>query len=585
MTVRIPGQAGWRQTNRSDTIGSLWSTWNIDLQSNLGKVRVTPRFKVNTTSLNNCPVAIVRYGTRVYTLAGTTIYRNTNDSGLPTDPFVADDSTSFSTDYSSDYSDLKVWENVLWATTPSKLRRLSNPNGGTWSADQINLSSNHPHIMCVFPKVNKLYILDATLIRSANSLTSYNTFGDSFILQRQTGHDFTDIKATSNFLWVAQGAPLSADGPITGRILQWDGIKAQPTRIFDIPGTRSIVALVTDEERDSVFAFGDNGVLYSFNGSGFSEVGRLPYTNHIPLSPILVNNKFVHPNGVKFTKEGTVLALVNNINSDNAGTIEENLPSGVWEWSRQNGFVHRQPLTYDPISSAITDYGQNRVSRVGALENMNIYSTASGRDGEYMAGATLFTNASSTASSIFYDNSIDTVQKYGYFVTTEIFSQNIEDAWKRVYLRHKKLLNSSDKMVVKARTEDAVPTEFTLTWVNTTTFTTTSSALDGRIGDEVEIVQGTGGGKCAHIVSVTNNAGTRTVVLDETFTGVTTGTAKARVQNWKKLAEQTKRNTQKLVVSSELKSVWVQFKVCMQFTGKNEIYDAIIANSPQEKMI
>jgi hypothetical protein len=575
------------QTNRSDVLGSLWSTFNIDLESNKGALRVSPRLRINsqTSDLANlgCPVAFKYFDTKIWTVAGARVFYG---GQTPNTTFTQDASTNTPTTCSSDTADLEVFNNRLWVTSQTRLlSKASNDSGtGDWT-ERATINTGLNHKLCFFPKFNRLYFVDPLNIKSIDTSDTVATTGDYFLdTTFIPAPVVVDIKASKNFIWIARAnSQALTDG--YGAVQSWDGISSTVTT-YKLKA-RGAFALVVSPNDDTPFVMDSNGVLSKFNGSGFSEVGRLPYTDQLPLDPNgLANNRFIHPNGLLITKNSTVLALINNINNDNAGTIEENLPSGLWEWSEKHGFVHVSPFSYNTVANTtVTDYGQNRISRVGALAEMNRASTASGRSGTLMAGATFFTDATTTTNAIFIDDSLDTVQKYGYFVTTKIFSQNIADAWKRVYLRHKKLLNSSDKMWVKAKTEEAEPTEFTLTWVNTTTFTTTSSALDGRVGDEVEIVQGTGGGKCAHIVSVTNNAGTRTVVLDEIFIGVTTGTAKARLQNWEKLAEQTKQNTQKLVVSSGLKGVWVQFKVCMQFTGKNELYDAIIANSPQEKMV
>jgi hypothetical protein len=198
--AKLPQNKKWIQTNRSDFLGNLRGTFNIDLQSNIGAVRVSPRMKLNTGSLNACPVAIERFGQRIYAVAGTTIYRNTNDSGLPSDAFVADTSTSASTDYSSDYSDLKSAWNTLFATAPTKLRSLSSPNGGTWT-DRATISSGLSHRLCYFPKYDRLYFTDQT-IKSITEAFSVSTSGD-YTLSGVNTFGITDMKSTSNFIWIS----------------------------------------------------------------------------------------------------------------------------------------------------------------------------------------------------------------------------------------------------------------------------------------------------------------------------------------------------------------------------------------------
>jgi hypothetical protein len=131
--------------------------------------------------------------------------------------------------------------------------------------------------------------------------------------------------------------------------------------------------------------------------------------------------------------------------------------------------------------------------------------------------------------------------------------------------------------------------EASITWYNnTTTFKTTSTITTWSVGDEVEILQGAGSGKCAHIVSITDiGGGFNEVLLDETFTGVTnTATAKARAQKWKKLGSYsalTEENWSTIIPTGS--SNWIQFKVCLQGTGANEFYDMTLITKESQKAI
>jgi hypothetical protein len=97
------------------------------------------------------------------------------------------------------------------------------------------------------------------------------------------------------------------------------------------------------------------------------------------------------------------------------------------------------------------------------------------------------------------------------------------------------------------------------------------------------VLQGTGSGKCAHIISVTGS-GTYTVTLDEPFTGVTTGTAKARVQNWIKLLTVSDQGSESKKTTTGKASERIQFKVCMQFTGEDELHELILINNTHESL-
>jgi len=593
MKKTFPENGQYLQNNRSNNqgYGNLWSTCAMDFQSALGDARISPRIKLNTGSLNNCPVAFVRFGQRIFALAGTTIYRNTNASGLPNDPFVADTSTSASTDYSSDTSDMIGAWNIMLAISPTKLRSLSSPNGGVWS-DRATVNTGLNHKLLYFKKRDRVYFTDQT-VKSMDEAYNISTSGNYTLLGANTT-GIIDMKNTSQYIWFAVKTEGTFDQQ--GAVWQWDGLSAQLTEVFKIPGARSVVIIVVDPTRDLPFAMSDKGILYEWNGASFSEAqfGRLPYKyNILPYmgadpAGTQNNDRFVHPNGSFYTTWGTLRFLINGLNMDSGATQNENLPSGIWEWHKDFGFIHIGSLSYDPISTAITDFGQEQLSRVGALSDMNVPSVTAGRDGTFLAGATYFTNATATASAIFYDNSNDTIQKKGYMVTDWWESNEVADKWSSFWSVYRRFLVTSDSITVKWRSIEEAPISATITWINTTSFTVLNSAIDvsaywtSGTGGEVEILRGTGGALCAHITNAVNTAGTWTVTIDETATGVTTGTAIARFQKWTKAFTATGTATPANFAPfamGENSEPRIMVKICFTFTGQGEFYKGIVASN------
>ena len=574
--IKIPGSKSYVQTNRSDTLGNLWSTSNVDIQSNVGVMRVSPRLKVVTSSTDDAdmgiPVAFRPFGSKYFAIAGTRVFANTK--GQPESAYTEDASTSADTDYAVG-SDMEVFSAVLCATTTDHLLSLDTATGGTWT-DRIALTTGVSHPLAYLKKFDRLYVASNTraILSMNNAFTAATLGADYTITVANSGPTISCMEATSSYIWIG----MMGDSGRRGSIYQWDGISPQITKEYKLDAF-GCVALVIDN--DIPYAMDTNGALLKFTGSSFMEIGRLPVPNGKMLknATSTTNTRFIHPNGLTVTKEGTILALINNENYDNGVTINENLPSGIWEWSEDNGFIHRYSFTYNPVAgSTITDFGQNRISDAGAIAIIDDPDPAdASRNGTIVAGAKYYTNSSSTASAIFIDDSNDTVRKAGYFVTTKIASQNVQDYWNQLYAKHRRMLNSTDKIVLKYRTQElASPTSISITWVNTTSFTTTTD-VSSMVGREVEVLQGTGSGLCAHITAV-SGSGTYTVTIDETATGVTTGTALARVQAWTKLpaiSNQTK-DFAKLPINTD--SNWIQLKCYMLWTGKNELEELLLTN-------
>jgi len=132
----------------------------------------------------------------------------------------------------------------------------------------------------------------------------------------------------------------------------------------------------------------------------------------------------------------------------------------------------------------------------------------------------------------------------GHFITSKFMSAELQEDWQKVYIKHSPLVSDLDKINVKYRITNNNPivsinstTAGNVTWTDSDTFTTTDTQwANVQVGDEVEFVEGTGSGYLAHITSITEDAGTYTVNIDETIKNLTASdTGTAVVSRWKKL--------------------------------------------------
>lgn len=612
MTIYFPEKnKTYFQDNRSNVYpkGNIWSSLNLDFQSNVGVLRVAPRLLVNVTTSDlanlGCPVAFQRYGTAIYTVAGARVFLNTGFGDNLA--FAQDASTDTPTDCSSDYSDLMTFNlddnsDVLVVTTVDAVTTLSNP-GGTWTERDSLSSSTTPHKLLYFRKFNRMYwSANDHFINSMDVAFVVADTGDYTLNWNNGSLDFVDFKASTESIWIAMKASnlMGVPGNLGAPVWRWDGISAQPDKEYMIPGEWGIAAIVIDETRDSPIAIGMSGIWYEFNGTGFVEMCRFPFTSeNMPyagsasITSGSKNDAFIHPNGVVFTQNNTIVANILGINNDNGATQNENVPSGVWEWSKETGLVHRTGFTYAKVASSITDWGQNRISRAGAISVLNLPSTTSGRDGTMLVGANIFTNASDTTSVVAYDNSINTIQKKGYAVTTWFESDQIADNWDVFWATYRRFRTVSDSIVPKIRFVEEPAVTAAITWVTSTTFTVLNSAVDiddywtEGTGGEVEILRGVGGSGCAHITNAVNNAGTWTVTIDEELNPTAaTSTATARFQKWIKIfpanSTATPANWEQFAMGEESQPR-VQLKLCFTFTGNGEYYKGVITSTEDIK--
>ncbi len=590
------------QMNRGDDVGSIWSSMGLDFQSNLGVMQVGQRMLRNTSSNSrqSAPCAFKYIFGSFWCIWDTRIFMG---GATPEATFTQDTSTNTQTGYSQS-SDMELFNGQLFTTTTTGLFSLDAGGGaGTWTdrTGGTALDNNTLHMMTYFKKFNRLYVIGTDeKVYSYDTSYTQATTGD-YTLDLATNDQFslTCIKASSNRIWL--GAIGFQNRLARGRIYEWDGVSNQITNEY-ILNANACIAIVINN--DIPYAMDSEGRLLRFTGSSFEEIGRLPMAN---LDSINVINAagFIHPNGLLATKNDTILALVNNVNYDNGATVAENFPAGIWEFSNEFGVTHKHAISYTNVgTSTITDYGQYRLSStgnvVGALINADIQSNAAGRNGTIMCGVRYQEDASSNRSGIFINDSNNTLIKKGYFVTTWFNSNEISDEWTRLWLVYKRLLGTTDSIVMKYRLYEEDPILATITWTSSTTFTTTTditaygpnaAGFSGitATGGEVEILRGTGGGACVHITNIVNNVGTYTVTIDTSLPGVF-GTAQARFQKWIRLfpsAEASELDSYKQMAIG-FRNTRIQLKGCLTFTDNggntNEFSKLIVVSNEDIKI-
>lgn len=587
--MRIPGQSGWRKNQDSDAEGSFIGGMNLDLTTNKPHIRVSPRMKIGTDDIANLGVAVgfERFNSTAagfWTVAGARVFKTTSEDASAA--FVQDAQTGTPTACSSDTSDIMFFRKASMLVVTTQADIYYNAGAGSWSdVTGTPLTSGTLHMMTqygnrgyVTEEYKRIWSFNTSMVLESTP-GNPNTFELDTYNSNNVGLFFSKIMGASNTIWLftinaAVGQP--------ARVFTWDGVTANtPTNsqgyILDSGGVWAAVLV-----NDTPYIINTEARLQVLSAQTFVDVpnGRLPFDTKKFLKNAFasVNTRPVHPNGLIIVPGNKLRVFINNIYED--GTIDEFSPSGIYEFDLNNtalGWYHiNSPSLY---VDSVTDWGQNRISRTGGM----LYAKTPTGDGITLIGAQIYSDASSTKEIIATEDTDEVIQKAGYIVIPKIYSPNIEEAFQTLITRHRKLLDSGDIIWVKYRTSEVDPVEATITWVDTTHFTT-STNISAYEGYNVEVIQGKGSGKHSKITSVASNAGTYTATLQETYTGCTSGTAKARFQYWKEstnLADQTVQHFSAPILES---TTWVEFLVAMQFTGKkDEIDDFILTNAPHKE--
>jgi hypothetical protein len=244
----------------------------------------------------------------------------------------------------------------------------------------------------------------------------------------------------------------------------------------------------------------------------------------------------------------------------------------------------------------ITDFGQFITSDTGLIDILK--ESSKGMYGQFIFGGELFNPTTST--SLKYATlglNIPDIETRGWIMTPKIESPVVKDNYQKLYIKFKPLEKDIDKIVIKYRTSKRsyLPlitpnymggSSFTgwLNWTDSDTFTTDNDLTYAQVGDEIEITAGNGGGQTSHILSLTNNAGTWTVELDEPLKYITASEkAYYIIDNWQRLDNGTidSTNTEGLKeIAIGQPSKWIQFKIELRGVAV-EIEELQIINSEQ----
>jgi len=179
----------------------------------------------------------------------------------------------------------------------------------------------------------------------------------------------------------------------------------------------------------------------------------------------------------------------------------------------------------------------------------------------------------------------------GYFITSKLQSQQLQEDWQKIFIKHSTLNTALDKIVVKYRTDNQDPitklansNDGTITWTDSDTFTTTDTQWENVLaGDEVEVVQGAGSGYLLHVSSISESSGTYTVNLDEAVKNISASdTGRAFVSRWTKLTTLTSDTITNEDGYSDIavgvKSKSIQFKI--ELRGEDvEIEEILVAHT------
>lgn len=532
-TYKIPTENGVRQLNLNDTSGELWSTFNIDLHSNTGKIRlarplslIEPSTSFDGASNNQDSViqAIV-YGNvgdgqKVYILTNENLYNSTTDFNSYTeiasgaanalDAVIFDGKLIVTTSGNLDYWDgaTDTFQENWWTAA-----------GGTALQTVTSGVSPYPFIM------ENVRIGEETLVVTAgNVIRAYTgavSGGGTFTSVEIDNSQFaTCVKGGIDKVYVGCGTTTGEDA----YVFRWDGAATNYDVAYPV-GAKMVLAMELVDNTPLIVT--ERGEIKLFNGVGFTRIGQFPFTDkptatadYISDTSLKQTQLMMHPKGIKVVNRN-VFMVVNP--SDGTLPVDERTPAGLWVFNLDTKSLNH-------IASA-----GNEQDTVNNTPILMLPNEDTGRI--FIAGNIAYDD---TLDGL-YREDLSTSAHYGYAVTTEIQSDSVQDAFKEIII--KALLGTTDEIVVKYRTSKDILYPITsdgCVWASSSIIHSTDdlSAVLTRFEsgkrDEVEIIKGTGAGRLAHITDIEFSGSVYRITLDESF-GTAGNSADIRIDDWIKV--------------------------------------------------
>lgn len=588
--------------------GTLWRTFNVDLDRNDGVITLSRRFERIEDTISDF-TGDNQYAVFLRTNADCTdrYWALRDGAGLAKTDSASPENTTLPSD---------SWDTDALASTPSPCRDmtihgndsrndsgrnklfvtldsgdiavLNDSGNNAWTASWWQTKQAQPALSpsVLFRPIEYFPFRKITLVGSGNLVHTISrpsdTQNDTVSYARLTLPKDLNTRAiftTPNRAWILCDHRFGG----TGAIVEWDGSLESYNQLHSAYG---VSALSGVNYKGVPIVLNNKGTFLEYTGNGFVPMLRngqqvaFPMVDDIGASLVsgadTAMGVSIFPRGMVVGEDGFIY-----INVAQSGVSSQRFGSGIWVLNPLTGRLYNK-YSLGRWGDSV-DYGHQELNAIGGL--YYVPSGVSTRN--LLAGAVINTTATGGGQTGIWllEASTSTTATRGYFITQYVPADDVREFWDTLWLRFRRFLSTGNRIVVKARgvrslyLANRLPLSATVTWTTTTTFTLTLATADDSlaIGDEVEVLDGVNAGYLAHITTITGaHAALQTITIDET---VTTGssTSTARFDRWKKLGTISSTTVYEHALLIGISSSFIQFKCEMRGPASEmELQDLIV---------
>lgn len=578
-TFTIPNsQKQIQQSNDGEIFGEIIESFNLDLSSSKGKIKVsnklTPALVEGTAPLTTSPFAGF-----VDMLIWNNFYYVMTDNETFQCLLINDPTESSNWSETSNFADLNFestvipFDGALVASLDNDIARFtgSATDADWWTAvaNGTALQEDFPHVLEVVQSQKEtLYVTDENFVRyvEAGASVTQNVELDSNVVACCLA------PALSGAMWVGTYSTTSTDAYVyeiyTGEVVGSTPVYRQAYKI----DANAVLAIWT--QNNTPYIVTSKGDIQVFNGAGFVKVTEFPFKfSQRALTGVRPGDveernwsRPIHPRGVKTHNNSAFINLNSNSLQDDY-SVNTRTHSGVWEFDHTTGqLTHR----FSPSDSA-NQYGissyQGKSYPILIVDNAFTFMFVGGYNDD-------------TDKEIIYMTDPDSVNQ-GYFITSEISSGSVTDAYEAIY--HKaKTMAVSEEIVTQYRTSKRDTIYGTANWISTTTFVTTDDWSNVAVGDLVRVSHGYAAGDYANVSEINSSSTTYTVTVDREI-GANTETSYVFSDNFQKdPVTYTSEDGEYKRMGGYGTNPWIQFMVILK--GDIEYRSLIVKGSSKNEL-
>lgn len=514
----LPNDKGqFIQPNKSDSLGDIFMTYNIDLDK--GRMGVSAQVKKLVNNDDNADFAGYAASIGKYQGAGSDRIFAVSDKAFSADITTplgswTEETTGSEPDSGNTIMDSAFFDSLFLVSEATDIKSWDGTTWASWwqtTLGQSALLSGERHLLWVGSDGNLFIVDDGNKVYRVTPTGTVTKTGAGTLDLSATSYMITCAETNSTRSWIGTTS-LTGEEAV---IIEWDmspsAATANKLHKINADGVACIAIW-----NDTPIAILSNGEAKYFNGTTFVEFERemrFPVPDDQELAE---DDGFIHPNGWAIIDDLPHFLVTGRV--DNASSLTGSkesayyMPGGVWCLDPSVGLYHRFALGSG--LSTQEDYGKMKFSSVGALFALQR------SDSKFLASYEYADDDEIIKSALVYHDAANSQPSRGFLMTT--YKYSFREMWKKVELFHKKL-TTGEKISVYYRNERADVLGKSGAWASATTFHIVGINLGIEAGDVAFVKMGNGSGQLFQVLSVEESSGTTVVTFTDSNALVAAG--------------------------------------------------------------